>query len=115
MSITIAPNSWPGFGGLYYGRPAPMDIELDLDYIINNVFYIAYTLDEDIEGRNLNNMTLISPFNVDPNGSQILLIDFLNTFMFYQRLSNGRFVELLPRREQPLSRSIHLYIRYTVT
>lgn len=41
-------------------------------------------------------------FTVDSSGSHVLILGFANTFMYYQRLPNGRFVELLPRERENL-------------
>lgn len=75
-------------------------------YIINNVVYDAgdlhqaemdnepFTVEEVLE-----EFDEVSPFDIDTRGSEILAIQFEYETMLYQKLPNGRFVELLPRKE----------------
>ena len=95
--IRIAPNSWPGFGGLYKFNEAGI-----FSYVINNVVYNAYLeYDRHIRAhRILNSHTLVPPFEVDLQGSEVLYISSENMYMLYQRRSNGRFVELIPRQSE---------------
>ena len=95
MSITIAPNSWPGFSGLYY-------LDTFFDYIINDHAYDGYNLVQrsaavDID-EILTDWDLVPPFNVDTHGSQILVLNMGDIYMFYQQQYNGQFVELIPRQ-----------------
>ena len=93
--ITIAPNSWPGFGGLYKFNAVAI-----FSYVINNVVYNA-DLEYDRHNRAyriLDSHTLVPPFEVDPEGSELLYMSAGNMSMIYQRRSNGRFVELTPRQ-----------------
>ena len=98
MSITIGPNAWPGFTGLFYlnGR---------FRYIINNAVYYETDLRRHvILGSRvdldyvLTHGELVPAFNIDPQGSEILIIQFEDKDMLYQQQSDGQFVELLPRQ-----------------
>ena len=100
--ITIAPNSWPGFGGLYH---SPGE---EFSYIINNrVYNINLERYNDDEINNIvTNWNLVPSFEVDPQGSDILIIESYNKYMLYQKRSNGLFVELIPRMDsEPFARS----------
>jgi hypothetical protein len=91
--ITISPNTWPGFGGLYYNNN-----DGDFDYIIHSLVYNTdlvrtdqYTVNEVLA------WSLVPSFEVDPRGSNILVIESDDRYMLYQQI-DGLFVELLARQ-----------------
>lgn len=95
MSITIAPNRWPGFQGLYYRNG-------NFVYIINYRVYSGsnlhrYSLLDTNVDEVIRDWELIPSFNVDPHSSQILAVNSDSQRMFFQQ-SNGRFIELLRRQ-----------------
>ena len=101
--ITIGPNSWPGFQGLYHTQG-------EFVYVINDEVYETLFLERVEEGEEddelsvqqvLNEWNLVPSFQVDPQGSDILLLisPSRDRYMLYQRKSDGRFVELIPRQE----------------
>ena len=97
-SLRFAPGSWLGFGGLYYHRSNSKI--LNLEYIIDEVAYNAPNLERKEQEINFYELNVVPPFNINVTGSEILVIDLGNTFMFYQQLDD-EFIELLPRRNQP--------------
>lgn len=105
--LTIEPNSWPGFRGLF--------IKDDLfRYVINDRIHKARNLL--LAGRRLSNREIMEysldyildndeyqqcpSFTIDTSGSEILVLYMGINSMLYQQLSNGQFIELLPRQSQ---------------
>lgn len=92
MSILIEPRSRPGLYRHIFG-------DHNLMYILDNRFYNPYNLT--FIGHRSPGEWIPLSFNVNISGSFIFEIVFANTFMFYQQLPNGRFIELLNRYEDP--------------
>jgi hypothetical protein len=95
--LQIAPNSWPGFQGLYY-------LDGFFDYIINDRIYGATNLmrynpaDTNVQ-EIMEDGDLVPPFAINLQGSKILAIYSENWYMLYQK-QNNEFVELTPRQGQ---------------
>lgn len=105
--LTIEPNSWPGFRGLF--------VKDDLfRYVVNDHIYKARNLL--LAGKKLRNGEIMEytldyildndeyreypSFNIDVNGSEILVLYMGVNSMLYQQLANGQFIELMPRQAQ---------------
>ncbi len=83
--MSIAPDAWPGFRGLYY-------LDGNFGYIIDNILYDGYTLAQKVV--NSRDWEQVSSFNIDYNGSQILVvINSDGRFMLFQE-QNGVFILL---------------------
>lgn len=94
--ITIGPDSWPGFQGLYYHfaqLSGPLPIYF---YIINDIIYESENLSSERQ-PDFQQIHNFPPFNISTNGSKILAVVMGYNIMLYQQLPNGQFVELLPR------------------
>lgn len=90
--LTVAPNMFPGFQGLYYyigSDPKPR-----FYYYINNKLYNVrsfYKMNLDFS----NYFKLMPSFTIDPTGSQIIAVSLSYQIMLYQKLQTGRFVPIL--------------------
>lgn len=77
-------------------------------YSLNGNYYIASMLLKmhDFE-ENIDELERVDPFNIDPNGSKILVVDIDGQGEFlFQRLSNLVFVELAPHDSPRTGRGI---------
>lgn len=103
--ITIGPNAWTGFQGLYYS-------ETVINYMINNRVYDSQSLEREEYPTQevLNTWSLVPSFQVDPQGSRILWLESENKYMLYQK-QNGRYVELIPRQLGSFSNCLAFIVR----
>ena len=88
--ISIAPNSWPEFQGLFHQNG-------EFIYRINYRIYNAYTLDL-IQGHLEGRWEKLLPFDIDSQGSQVLVIIGGGRYKLFQQSSNGDFIGLSPQR-----------------
>lgn len=97
--IPLGKNGWFGFDGLYsYGILDSDDSEYV--YIIGGKVYFATTLElTTMSARQVILQTDLQPtLDIDPDGSEILAISISpGDQMYYQQLSTGQFIELIPR------------------
>ena len=101
--LTIAPNMFPGFQGLYYQF---LGEEGMYSYVINNIvynaedFYRSIFYDPNITIEQFQRNAIVFPsFNIDPNGSQILAVNVNSNIMLYQQLEDDTFIKLLENSE----------------
>ena len=97
--LTVAPNMFPGFEGLYYVLE---EEDIEYYYIINDIVYKAGSLEQSHEfsrERLLNRGQLFPSFNINTNGSQILAADINLNIMMYQQQPDGQFIKLLENPE----------------
>lgn len=81
-------------------------------YIINNTVYDAIDLVREKTSIDeiLSDARLLNSFNVDSNGSKIVIISTTADDMIYQQLQNGQFVELTDRANFSNDRLLNISI-----
>ena len=103
--LTIEPNSWPGFRGLFFKDDS-------FRYIIDDHIHQANNLI--LAGRRLNNGEIMEysldyifdeyqqcpSFTIHTTCSDVLILYMGSNFMIYQQLADGQFIELIPRQGQ---------------